>query len=79
MKVQIFSQWTEEVYIPVRVKQFTKAAKLAGEANFIQYYHRMQDTDVSLDAASKDAERQAVAAWVDTRAQVRESLQQEVA
>ena len=79
MKVQIFSQWTEEVYIPVRVKQFTKAAKLAGEANFIQYYHRMQDTDVSLNAASKDAERQAVAAWVDTRAQVRDSLQQEVA
>ena len=40
MKVQIYSQWMEDVYIPVRVKQFTKAAKLAGKANFMQYYHQ---------------------------------------
>ena len=28
MKVQIYSQWMEEVYVPVRVRQFAKAAKL---------------------------------------------------
>ena len=28
VKVQIYSQWMEEVYVPVRVRQFAKAAKL---------------------------------------------------
>ena len=37
MKVQIYSQWMEDVYIPVRVKQFTKAAKLVGSSSFVDY------------------------------------------
>lgn len=53
MKVQIYSQWMEDVYIPVRVKQFTKAAKLSGHSSFRDY-------------ASSDefCEREAVAEWL---------------
>ncbi len=36
VKVQIYSQWMEEVYVPVRVRQFAKAAKLMGKS-FEQY------------------------------------------
>lgn len=32
VKVQIYSQWMEEVYVPVRVRQFAKAAKLMGKS-----------------------------------------------
>ena len=37
MKTRIYSQWMEDVYIPVRVKQFTKAAKLSGHSGFKSY------------------------------------------
>lgn len=66
MKVQVYSQWKEEVFIPVRVKQFTKAAKLMGHSNFREY----ADQDVvGLNLADrKSAEHQAVAEWLDNRA-----------
>ncbi len=37
MKIQIYSQWMEDVFIPARVKQFTKAAKLTGRRSFVAY------------------------------------------
>ena len=53
MKVQIYSQWMEDVYIPVRVKQFTKAAKLFGHSGFKSY---ADSFDLS--------EREAVEEWL---------------
>ena len=80
MKVQIYSQWMEDVYIPVRVKQFTKAAKLAGKANFMQYYHQfVQDHTVSGEIVSLDAERQAVTSWVYARMHTDSAAQKKVA
>lgn len=54
MKMQVYSQWMEDVYVPVRVKQFTKAAKLMGKHNFSEY------ADLGMQT-----EHQAVAAWLD--------------
>ena len=52
VKVQIYSQWMEEVYVPVRVRQFAKAAKLMGKsfgyAGSIRFDKR-QRTLVSFD------------------------------
>lgn len=66
MKVQIYSQWMEDVFVPVRVKQFTKAAKLMGHSSFREY----ADQDVvGLNLTDrKSAEHQAVAEWLDSRA-----------
>ena len=66
MKVQIYSQWMEDVYIPVRVKQFTKAAKLVGSSSFVDY---AADHDMmSVVARGEEcSERQAVAEWLDNR------------
>ena len=53
MKVQIYSQWMEDVFIPARVKQFTKAAKLLGCQSFAAY------------AGEGSDERSAVGQWLD--------------
>lgn len=66
MKVQIFSQWMEEVFIPVRVKQFTKAAKLLGHSDFKEYAGG-NDMDDLVQMGRKSAERQVVADWLDGR------------
>ena len=66
MKVQICSQWMEEVFIPVRVKQFTKAAKLLGHSDFKAYAGEQETVDlVQMDR--KSMERQVVAEWLDNR------------
>ena len=62
MKVQIYSQWMEDVYIPVRVKQFTKAAKLVGSSSFVAY---AADHDMSSVVCKN--EREAVVEWLDGR------------
>ncbi len=66
MKVQICSQWMEEVFIPVRVKQFTKAAKLMGHRDF-KAYAGGQDMADLVQMGRKSAERQVVAEWLDSR------------
>ncbi len=73
MKVQIYSQWMEEVYIPVRVKQFTKAAKLVGKSSFVQYYKQ------NVKAVSIQGERQAVAGWLDARKRMGENADEHAA
>ena len=60
MKVQIYSQWMEEVYVPVRVRQFAKAAKLMGKS-FEEY---AAASDVKADEAD---ERQLVESWINKR------------
>ena len=66
MKVQIYSQWMEDVYIPVRVKQFTKAAKLMGHDGFKAYAESHDVVDLH-HADRKSDERQVVAEWLDNR------------
>ena len=66
MKVQICSQWMEEVFIPVRVKQFTKAAKLMGHSDFKAYAGGQDMVDL-VQMGRKSAERQVVAEWLDSR------------
>ena len=66
MKVQICSQWMEEVFIPVRVKQFTKAAKLLGHSDF-KAYAGGNDMDDLVQMGRKSVERQVVAEWLDNR------------
>ncbi len=64
MKMKIYSQWMEDVYVPVRVGQLTKAAKLMGKKSFASY------ADVTDDLSAltrKENERQAAAAWLDSR------------
>ena len=58
--------WMEDVYIPVRVRQFTKAAKLVGSSSFVEYAaeHDMLSV-VSRGAGCSD--REAVVEWLDTR------------
>ncbi len=57
MKVRIYSQWMEDVYVPVRVKQFTKAARLMGKSSFAAH--------VDVTGMAKSSERQAVADWLE--------------
>ena len=66
MKVQICSQWMEEVFITVRVKQFTKAAKLLGHSDFKEYAGG-NDMDDLVQMGRKSVERQVVAEWLDGR------------
>ena len=65
MKMKIYSQWMEDVYIPVRVGQLTKAAKLMGKKSFASY---ADVTDDLSTLSRKENERQAAAAWLDSRA-----------
>lgn len=58
MKVQVYSQWMEEVYVPVRVKQLTKAAKLMGCQGFGAYKGEAQDK------ATHETERLAASKWL---------------
>ena len=66
MKVQIYSQWMEDVYIPVRVRQFTKAAKLVGSSSFVEYAadHDMMSV---VSRGEECSDRQAVVEWLDSR------------
>ncbi|MCR5756773.1 MAG: hypothetical protein K6F95_02560 [Selenomonas sp.] len=66
MKVQICSQWMEDVFIPVRVKQFTKAAKLLGHSDFSAYAGGQDLADL-VQMGRKSTERQVVAEWLDSR------------
>lgn len=66
MKVQIYSQWMQNVYIPVRVKQFTKAAKLMGCSGFRTYAATHDMIDLA-QTDRKSAEREVVAQWLDNR------------
>ena len=76
MKVQIYSQWMEDVYIPVRVKQFTKAAKLLGYSGFQTYAVNHDMVDL-VQPSQKLTEREVVASWLDNRAN--ESVAESVA
>ena len=76
MKVQIYSQWMECVYIPVRVKQITKAAKLMGKKDFQAYAMSQDMVDLSRKDRKSD-ERQVVADWLDSR--VNDSVTESVA
>lgn len=68
MKIQIYSQWMEDVFIPARVKQFTKAAKLMGCQSFVVYASNAGH-DKCVD------ERAAVGQWLDRACeQVAESV-----
>ena len=60
MKVQIYSQWMEEVYVPVRVRQFGKAAKLMGKS-FAEY---AADYDIK---DKKADEHELVEKWLNKR------------
>jgi len=53
MKIQIYSQWMEDVFIPARVKQFSRAANLMGCQSFAAY------------AGESSDERSAVGQWLD--------------
>ena len=64
MKVQIYSQWMEDVYIPARIKQFTKAAKLCKCQSFVEYANGREMVDLN-SVNSKSAERKVVAEWLD--------------
>ena len=64
MKVQVYSQWMEEVCVPARVKQFTRAAKLCGFSNFADYAQHSGMAGLTERGAA--FERQAVAAWLDS-------------
>ena len=66
MKVQIYSQWMEDVYIPVRVIQFTKAAKLMGHDGFRASAEGHDVVDLHHADRNSD-ERQVVAEWLDNR------------
>lgn len=66
MKVQVYSQWRDDAVIPARVRQFTKAAKLMGYSSFRKYAD--QDVAGRNLADRKSAEYQAVAQWLDSRA-----------
>ena len=48
MKVQIYSQWCEDVFVPARVKQFSKAARLMGCTGFQEYaqQHDLKEAEV---------------------------------
>ena len=63
VKVQIYSQWMEEVYVPVRVRQFAKAAKLMElmGKSFEQY---AAADDVKADKAD---EHELVESWLSKR------------
>ncbi len=76
MKMKIDSQWMENVYIPVRVGQLTKAAKLAGKKNFASY----ADDTVDLRTPTRKVdERQAVADWLDSREKREVAVKTEIA
>ncbi|MGO5130358.1 hypothetical protein [Mitsuokella jalaludinii] len=59
MKVQIYSHWCEDVFVPARVKQFSKAARLMGCTGFQEYaqQHDLKEAEV-LD------ERELVGRWL---------------
>ena len=66
MKVRVYSQWMEEVEVPVRTKQFTKAARLMGHADFASF--AAADDRVGRDRkTAKSSDQQAVAEWLDRR------------
>lgn len=57
MKLQISSKWGG-IYVPARVRQFTKVAKLCGKKNFREY----------AGILTADSERAAVSEWLDSKA-----------
>ena len=63
MKVQIYSQWMEEVYVPARVRQFGKAAKLMGKS-FAEYAAGYDIEDKQAD------EHELVEKWLNKRTAV---------
>ena len=64
MKVRVYSQWMEEVEVPVRTKQFTKAAKLMSHSSFKSF--AAADDKVGRDQkTAKSSDQQAVAEWLD--------------
>ena len=66
MKVRVYSQWMEEVEVPVRTKQFTKAARLMGHTDFASF--AAADDRVGRDRkTAKSSDQQAVAEWLDCR------------
>lgn len=64
MKVKTYSQWMETKFVPVRTKQFTKAAKLMGHLSFKSF--AAADDKVGRDQkTAKSSDQQAVAEWLD--------------
>ena len=59
MKMKIYSQWMEDVYIPVRVGQLTKAAKLLGKKSFVSYAEEL----LSHRQTSPIMGRKAILSW----------------
>ena len=66
MKVRVYSQWMEEVEVPVRTKQFTKAARLMGHADFASFA-AADDRVGRAGKTAKSSDQQAVAEWLDCR------------
>lgn len=66
MKVRAYSQWMEEVEVPVRTKQFTKAARLMGHADFASFA-AADDRGGRDRKTAKSSDQQAVAEWLDCR------------
>ena len=66
MKVRVYATWMEEVEVPVSTKQFTKAARLMGHADFASF--AAADDRVGRDRkTAKSSDQQAVAEWLDCR------------
>ena len=63
MRLQIFSQWQGGIYIPSRVRQFTKAAKLCGRNNFREY----------AGIITAKTERAAISEWLDSKAPLKKN------
>lgn len=66
MKVKVYSQWMEEKMVPVRTKQFTKAAKLMGHDTFSSFAAANDKVGRGSETA-KSSDQQAVAEWLDCR------------
>jgi len=56
MKLQIYSQWQSGIFIPARVHQFSRAAKLCGKKDFKEY----------AGIIASPSERDAVGEWLDS-------------
>lgn len=64
MKVAIDSQWNEAAFIPARIKQFTKAARLLGSSSFAAYYFSRTGSGLVDESTDHALERRVVGQWI---------------
>lgn len=67
MKVRVYSQWMEDVFVPARIKQLTKAARMLGHTGFHTYAAGHDMVDLS-PSDRKLTEREVVEQWLNDRA-----------